>query len=1358
MGPTDNNVNVNLSLTGSQAVVEGILEYVRSMSAAGDVTMATSASADKFSKSMTILGKEIGAVAKAVADVAKALGSFGAEANKTATANERVSKSASVATEKLAAEGAAIKKLIDESLGASSGLNKLAASEEKTATATKISTTAIENQTRQLLLQRDALVASMGKQQKMVDNLAANAPRLNRTAMYIAAGTAGILYEGIKQYMNFNAKMTQVYTEAGVAANKQAQLTKNMGSIAKETGRGFNDLADALYRVGSATAGMHGGKGATTKELTGLVKETAKLAVIGNLAPGAQSDQAARVIGAVRNSGIAGTNPKKIAAQVNAIVGAGDIRMSEFITALGRGVLTSGKSVGLSLKDIGAYVDLLTSRGTTGASAGTYVAHAFQLLAGSTAQAAHWQAAIGLQGGEMTNVMKNQGLNASVKLMWQKMQKLDATPENIKMMQKAGLSDEQIAAWTNGLVNNSDMQRSVMQRAMTAMFGGGRQAMPLMALLQSAGIDISKISKGFKGAEMGQGPTLSDIRNNIDTHSTIGHYDAVSKAALNTPKAREQQTLRKLQWDLIEFGRVATPVWLGFLSGANKVMDFFMKFKGYLVEIGVVLAGILGLALVKQGARLAVGVRNAIGAASFYGQTKLKGVKQVAEGSWADKYASGKGLKGSTAYANQEAQLVTANAQLDELGLILAELQSIRTIEGMQLGENKGLSNASWNAQRSINEANGLGGGGGYGGYGGGGRSGIAGEAARLERQGLSQVKILSSSNLKSIEQQAAQMAEQSFMVRGPGGRFGKSKATLAREFEHQLISQAAPLDKRTLVQMRAHAAQSRLASTYNDPAFFGKSEGQRLAILKKQAIDEYLTTGKLKGVAGFENLGARTVASEAGRVAETGVARAAGSGALGVAEKVGTAGVEMLARGGAASIAGGAARMAGMGLLGMAGGPVGIGLMLATTLGPIVAPSLIKGARSLFGDIGHWMNPNPVPAAPVNPPDSPHTDPLLHQGGDGKLKPTTISKTFDYVNKKNKEAQKALARGDSAGYQRAHQDALGNFYHGITMQEAGKVFGPAGVKAEEDKWNKQLKEQNVKDIKNAIKQLKPTVGGGTNFGKDKYGNAITSKTIDGVKYNSDDLGKVVYNPLTRKYKIVATGKGAKDLNTLDRSLHPEKYGKPTADELSELVGSLSKDGRTFKRAPGAHGGLLKGRWIGENRDRRFVTASSLTHNQGINKNDQSWYGKDFVGSGMQVRVKGNIGWGDNAVMKALPSLTATKGQSQDTKMQNLRTMLVQSALDAKNSIKEQKAAAAETAKGHLAAAAKHQMAANALKADSAALGDSAKKLKEHMTLSKETIADFTEGVGAAMKAQGLSGAALAGALTIAAKRIGTGG
>ena len=691
-------IAVNISLTGSREAVAELELYIDQMKKTGKVQSETGATSKELAKILSNL-------AKVIADNTKVLESYVKVSTKASTATETRAKVSKTAADASKVEADATKTLAGSLQLTNEQIEKNIYFEKQRLLAiqglrapTEANIRNIQRTTRELIVERDAIQATIRAQQDTAAKLANLAPRLNKFSLYVAGGVAGGMYEGIKQYMDFQKVMTQTFSQANVALSKQKALTQDVLNITKSTGRSYHDVADALYRVSSATSSWNSGQGATVKQLNALTTQAANLMVLGNVSGGANADAAARIIGAVANTHMkdfANTKDpikqtKEIAAMLNAVVGSGDIRMTDLISALGRGVLTSAKSVGLGMKDAGAFLDLLTSHGVSGASAGTYAAHGFQLLTGSTVQNRQWQGAIGLEPGVLEHVMKTQGLGAAATMLSQHMNKLAATPNfaitaGMKqlsgqaaadyMMRKAQLTPEQIAMWKSGQLQGKNLNAAQQQTLdtirsveMTAMFGGGRQAMPLITLMQSL-------------------PQFQDIVKSITMHSDQKTYKKDLGLAMDTPANQAARLIRTMQTDLIAFGQKMTPVFVDFLKAGNKVLDFMGKFKEVFVPLGVMLAGtaaaIIGARLVGKGI---VGARNLVGGASYMTQG-IGHRKEMKSGDWAfdtstragkraNDYANRRGIIGGSDYQQNVQTLGRLNSTIMELNGILRFLGS----------------------------------------------------------------------------------------------------------------------------------------------------------------------------------------------------------------------------------------------------------------------------------------------------------------------------------------------------------------------------------------------------------------------------------------------------------------------------------------------------------------------------------------------------------------------------------------------------------------------------------------------------------------------------------------------------------
>jgi hypothetical protein len=606
-------------------------------------------------KSFTDGIKGVGAASKEAAaaadDLAASIDAAGAAADKGAAAVNREGDAAQNAARKtkgLIDVTNVMNGLLDElgvsAEGAATSLNEEAAATDRVAASTRRSAAELRQMradNEMAAAKADAAAAAFERQgvaahhlgsktQGVIDKLAAlGSPALYRGATAAAVGLGAIAYEGITQYQKFHTQLLQTFTQAGQPVSRFADLQKGVIDIALQTGQAFNDVADSLYRVSSATSGFNNGMGASVSQLIAYTDQVAKLQVLGNIPGGKVGEQTARVLGAVINAGMPETSSKYLekhpmkqakvaAAIINAAVGAGDIRMQELISALGRGVLTSAKSTGTSLKDATAFIDLLTSMGTTGSVAGTYVSHAFQLLAGSTDKTRKYEEAIGIDSGTMIKKMKNKGILGAADFLVSKMTALNAVDylksgkftgqeAAIDLMTKAGMSPAMIAEWKSGALSKPENQLSrqekndllaIKQLFFASIFGGGRQEMPLLTLMQNR--------DKYKG-----------ISTAIEKRSTMAEYDKAVKLALDNPQVQMKKQFRRIQLDLINIGEAITPTFVTILKGLANFIEKLKEFKGILILVGGALAALLTTALVSKAAEFTRHIGKMMGGAAY---------------------------------------------------------------------------------------------------------------------------------------------------------------------------------------------------------------------------------------------------------------------------------------------------------------------------------------------------------------------------------------------------------------------------------------------------------------------------------------------------------------------------------------------------------------------------------------------------------------------------------------------------------------------------------------------------------------------------------------------------------------------
>lgn len=166
--------------------------------------------------------------------------------------------------------------------------------------------------------------------------------------------------EGLKQFSNFQSQMERLRTQTGATQGEVIRMSKGILDMATSVGTGPNSLAKSLYHLESA--GFRG------KEALDALRTSAQGAKIG----GADLTDTTTAMTAVMVAGFKGINTLKQAmGELNATVGAGDMTMQDLNDALGTGLLSTLKTLGLQVNDAGAGLAVLGDNNIRGAQAAT---------------------------------------------------------------------------------------------------------------------------------------------------------------------------------------------------------------------------------------------------------------------------------------------------------------------------------------------------------------------------------------------------------------------------------------------------------------------------------------------------------------------------------------------------------------------------------------------------------------------------------------------------------------------------------------------------------------------------------------------------------------------------------------------------------------------------------------------------------------------------------------------------------------------------------------------------------------------------------------------------------------------------
>ncbi|MCX4573090.1 phage tail tape measure protein [Streptomyces sp. NBC_01571] len=272
--------------------------------------------------------------------------------------------------------------------------------------------------------------------------------RLGKAAMVagaaVAGGLAAGLAKGTKDAIRFQAEMTRISTQAGGTAKDVKVLSDQVLKLGTSTQQGPQHLAESLYHLKSV--------GMDNVQAMKALKESSDLAAVGH----ANLEETTNALAGAWRTGIKGaTSFHEAVSTVNAIIGAGNMSMDQFNAAIGTGILPSAKTFGLSMKQVGAALALMTDEGIDSASAATRLRMSFSLLGAPSKAAEKQLGKIHLTGLQLADAMRGpKGLIGAIGLLKEH-------------LDKSGMS--------------ASKQSQLLSRA----FGGGRSSSGILLMLNN---------------------------------------------------------------------------------------------------------------------------------------------------------------------------------------------------------------------------------------------------------------------------------------------------------------------------------------------------------------------------------------------------------------------------------------------------------------------------------------------------------------------------------------------------------------------------------------------------------------------------------------------------------------------------------------------------------------------------------------------------------------------------------------------------------------------------------------------------------------------------------------------------------
>lgn len=260
----------------------------------------------------------------------------------------------------------------------------------------------------------------------------------------LAVGLAGGLAEGVKSASEFQSEMIRLATQTGATTKDVKTLSDQVLQLGTTTQQGPQKLSEALFHLKAV--------GMDNVSAMKALKEASDLAAVGH----ADLEQSANALAGVWRTGIKGaTSFHEAVSTVNAVIGAGNMTLEQFNAAIGTGIVPSAKTFGLSLKQIGAALALMTDEGIDSASAATRLRMSFSLLGAPSGAAEKQLKKIGLTGLQLADAMRGKdGLIGALTLLKDH-------------LDKSGMSASQ--------------QSQILSRA----FGGGRSSSGILLMLNN---------------------------------------------------------------------------------------------------------------------------------------------------------------------------------------------------------------------------------------------------------------------------------------------------------------------------------------------------------------------------------------------------------------------------------------------------------------------------------------------------------------------------------------------------------------------------------------------------------------------------------------------------------------------------------------------------------------------------------------------------------------------------------------------------------------------------------------------------------------------------------------------------------
>lgn len=347
------------------------------------------------------------------------------------------------------------------------------------------------------------------------------------TLPVVAAGVASM-----KMAADFDSAMTRIQTQAGASADDVEWLKKRVLDLSGKTQQSPLELADAMFHLKSI--------GLSNVKAMRALKESTDLAAVGN----ANLEETTNAVGGAWRTGIKGArNFHDTVKTLNAIIGAGNMKMEDLNGALGTGFLATARSFKLSLKDVGSALAVMTDEGIPARVSATRLGMSFSLLGAPSGAAAKAMREFGVDSDKLSHKLQHGGIVDALGYLRDRLSKLknqDKVPE-----------------------------------AITHMFGGGRSSSAIRTLLNN--FDVLEMKEG-------------QVRKGMNRFG-----DSVKKQA-KTPTARFKLLVSTIEMLAVKIGNKLLPFAVKAADALDNFLTWASKLNPNILKMGALFIGLVAAA------------------------------------------------------------------------------------------------------------------------------------------------------------------------------------------------------------------------------------------------------------------------------------------------------------------------------------------------------------------------------------------------------------------------------------------------------------------------------------------------------------------------------------------------------------------------------------------------------------------------------------------------------------------------------------------------------------------------------------------------------------------------------------------